>query len=244
MEQYDSPHFVGRAYEKEVCQIFQAWFGDNVTITCNQWMEGASGVHHELDFYMELKFGGILFHVAVECKAHVNIIGKANIMSYESLLRDLNKKRQENEKLFGIFISKNGFQSGAVDYAWHSGILLLEIREPDMFEWCNHYCKLSENVGFLRMNEVTYFEIPLTVSQRIRVAMDLAGIAKEGLFHCWKDYWKTGEDYRQDAAESGGKEILLDIEDKPDIIVLAPAHHIGFWIRTGEDDIRIGSWYG
>ena len=227
----------GRAYEKWICHVFQIWFENAVTIETNKWLEGASGVDHELDLYLHFSLRDRIFHVAAECKNHVHIIGKRDIAVFESVLRDLNMGRKEEEMLFGIFISRNGFQSGAVDYARYSGILLLEIREPDMYEWARHCWRRREKAGFPEMEKVTYPEFLLNTEQRSRIAEDLAELTKENMFPYWKgdrNIWEAEQE----------KETVLDINDIPDLIVMDSVHHIGFLMRTKENEIRISAWYG
>ena len=53
----------GRAYEQWICHVFQMWFENAVTIETNKWLEGASGVDHELDLYLQFSLRDRIFHV-------------------------------------------------------------------------------------------------------------------------------------------------------------------------------------
>ena len=242
MEQLEKIYNSGKAYERWISRLLQIWFGEEVTIDNNRFMEGISGVGHELDLYLRFPYGGSLHHVAVECKNHAMPVGKETVAAFDSILRDLNAARKEEEKLFGVIISRNGFKIGAVDYARHRGILLLEIREPSEGEWWNHNWSEREETRSLGMNHLKHPECIQTVSQRIRMAMDLAVITKEGIFPTWRGERNIKDNDAQDLQEPEKRD--MGNENWPNLIVLDPVHHIGFWTKIGEKDIQTGSWYG
>lgn len=66
--------------------------------------------------------------MAVERKDYKNMVKAEKIEAFRSVLSDIGG-------INGIFVSKNGFQSGAVDVAKTYGVQLMEIRRPKEPDW-------------------------------------------------------------------------------------------------------------
>ena len=71
---------------------------------------------------------GVTYKVAVECKDYKNRVSKEKILAFHDLLKDIGN-------IHGIFVTTNGYQSGAREYAEKYGIQLMEIRKPNDDDW-------------------------------------------------------------------------------------------------------------
>ena len=91
-------------------------------------LSGAAGVEHQIDIFWKFTKGGVTYRVAVECKDYKNRVSKEKIAAFHAILHDIGN-------IQGIFVSKMGFQSGAIEYADKYGIQLMEIRHPIDSDW-------------------------------------------------------------------------------------------------------------
>ena len=87
-------------------------------------LEGRSGCKHQIDVYWEYERDGVRHWVAIECKNYNRRVYKEKVCAFNGILIDL-------EGVEGIMVSKEGFQSGAKQYAKEYGISLKELREPE-----------------------------------------------------------------------------------------------------------------
>lgn len=128
----------GKSFEQLVAEVFRRWFGKDILVRRNWRLEGASGVRYEIDLVIRIRCPenpDRVFWVAVECKDYARRVGKEKIEAFVSVLQDVNALRGKAEQLTGILVSRNGFQSGAVDLVRHRKMILLEIREPGEPDW-------------------------------------------------------------------------------------------------------------
>lgn len=122
----------GTQYELFVKDIYENMnrvdgFSD-VQVQHDVRIKGASGVEHQIDIFWSFKKGGVNFKVAVECKDYKNKVSKEKVAAFHDILHDIGN-------IHGIFVSKNGFQSGAREYALKYGIQIMEIRHPNDEDW-------------------------------------------------------------------------------------------------------------
>lgn len=83
---------------------------------------------HQIDVYWEYKIADTLFRVAIECKNYNSKVTIGKVRDFHSVLNDIGN-------IQGVMVARNGFQSGAKEYAEHYGINLKEIREPENDDW-------------------------------------------------------------------------------------------------------------
>lgn len=121
----------GKDYEllvKEVYEILNSIDGlEDIDVQHDIELQG-NARSHQVDVYWEFKKAGIPFRVVVECKDYKNPVEANKIESFHSVLMDLNNPK-------GIFVSRNGYQKGAIDYASHYGIQLMVIHGPEDENW-------------------------------------------------------------------------------------------------------------
>ena len=66
---------------------------------------------HQIDVYWQFSYGTVTYRVAVECKDYKNPVTAEKIEAFRSTLLDIGNDIQ------GIFASRNGFQTGAINVA-------------------------------------------------------------------------------------------------------------------------------
>lgn len=122
----------GKEYEDLVAKIYsklnkQDGF-PNIKLQQNVKLKDKIGIEHQIDIYWEFQLAGIVYRMAVECKDHGRAVEMKDMEAFAHVL-------QEIGGINGIFVSKNGFQSGAVAVAKANGIQLMEIRKPNADDW-------------------------------------------------------------------------------------------------------------
>ncbi|MGM9664700.1 MAG: restriction endonuclease [Eubacteriales bacterium] len=122
----------GTEYECWVKYIYECILAhegvENAELKHNVILTGAGGVKHQIDIYWEFRVGGTLYKTAFECKEYKNPVPKEKIAAFHSIIDDIGG-------VTGVYVSKNGFQSGAVELAKQYGITTVEIRPPLDRDW-------------------------------------------------------------------------------------------------------------
>ena len=86
-----------------------------------------NGYTDEIDIYYEFTKAKIRHRVAIECKNYSSPVEISKI-------RDFHGKISRSQNITGVFISSNGFQSGAKSYAIEHGIILMVTSDlPNFF---------------------------------------------------------------------------------------------------------------
>lgn len=119
----------GKTYEENVRDIFQAiidydnpdWDYKKISVKHNVTLPGKSGTTHQIDVFWEFEIGGISYKTIVEVKDWKSPVKQEQIHSFYSVINDIEGCSK------GIFVSKNGFQSGAITFAKTNGINLFQI---------------------------------------------------------------------------------------------------------------------
>lgn len=111
----------GQRYEELIEYVYRhlsMFEGPDIEVKRNVKIKGKSGVEHQIDVYYEFNVNNITHRVIIECKNHKKRIGKDKIQSFKAVIDDLGN-------CTGIFASRNGFQSGAKEFAEFSDIELV-----------------------------------------------------------------------------------------------------------------------
>jgi hypothetical protein len=111
----------GKQYENLLIYVYEqlSYFsGKDIKVERNVKLKGKSGVVHQIDVYYQFEMNGIMHKVVIECKDHKQKVEKSMIQSFKGVLDDLGN-------CVGIFASRNGFQSGAIEFAKHYDIELI-----------------------------------------------------------------------------------------------------------------------
>jgi hypothetical protein len=91
-------------------------------------IKGASGVERQVDIYWEFKTAGVKYRLIIECKDYKTSVPLEKIDAFHAKVTDIGGA-------IGVFVSKNGYQRGAIELARKYGIQLREIRKPTDKDW-------------------------------------------------------------------------------------------------------------
>ena len=119
-------------YEKLTQEIYQAINCaegvKNINVQHNIKLPGKSGCNHQIDVYWEFEMMGETHKVAIECKNYSKVVSVGRIRDFFGVLHDVGDVK-------GIFVTKEGYQSGAKKFGDHYGISLKELRFPKEQDW-------------------------------------------------------------------------------------------------------------
>ena len=120
---------LGRANGVEI----ECWGG-----TC--WVQGESGVTHQIDVLTRHSDGLHEYRTAISCKCWNKKVGKSVLMEFAAILDDANLSK-------GIVVSNMGFTAPAQVYAQSSGIELVELRKPLDRDWDRYIREASFHIA-------------------------------------------------------------------------------------------------
>ena len=142
-------------YELLVKDIFQTLANEEssttISIQHNIKIVGISGQNHQIDVYYEFLFMGQKHKVIIECKNYSRRVSLDKLETFHSVLTDIGDVK-------GIFVSKNGFQEGAIRYAKCYGIILKVLRHPTASDWIGTVKDIFISLNMSHI-EVTNIEI-------------------------------------------------------------------------------------
>ncbi len=122
----------GKQYESLVENVFvQLMEQDNVQnliIEKNKVLQGKTTTH-EIDVFWEFMIGGIKYSTIIQAKDWASKVPQGEMLKLKAILEDLPGQPR------GIFVTKTGYQLGALDVATANGIILYELREPTERDW-------------------------------------------------------------------------------------------------------------
>jgi len=118
----------GQPYEDLTQVIFQLILGQkdipNVVVERDVTLQGKIRPH-QIDIYWKFEVGGVSHEVIVQAKDWQKPVDQLHLLAFTKVLEDLPSQPR------GIFVTRNGYQSGAKEWAMAHGILLYELREID-----------------------------------------------------------------------------------------------------------------
>jgi hypothetical protein len=121
----------GNSLEKDVQRVYSYLLNvrdEGVVVANRVFMTGKSGVQHEIDVYYEFSRAGIRHRVGFECKDWAAKVSKGQVQEFESKLRDIGN-------ITGVMVTRNGYQSGAAEFARHHDILPMLFSELPSFSF-------------------------------------------------------------------------------------------------------------
>ena len=122
----------GKPYEKLTQKIFSQIVNQdsvkNIEVQHDVNLSGKTTLH-QIDVYWKFEVGGILYQTVIQAKDWKNKVKKEQMLAFKAVLDDLPSGTK------GVFVSKSGFQSGAVEVAKAHGIKIYELREPVDADW-------------------------------------------------------------------------------------------------------------
>ena len=95
---------------------------EGVVVSLNAILTGKSGARHEIDVFYQFEKSGIIHKVAFECKYLKRKVEKSDVVDFHGKVQDIGN-------IQGVFVSKSGYQSGAITYGNYYDITLLKIED-------------------------------------------------------------------------------------------------------------------
>lgn len=131
-------------YEKLTQEIYQAINSSEdvktINVQHNVKLSGKSGCNHQLDVYWEFEMMGETHKIAVECKNYSSEVSVGRIRDFFGVLHDVGNIK-------GIFVTKKGYQSGAIKFAEYYGISIKELRFPSNDDWSERIKDIIINIS-------------------------------------------------------------------------------------------------
>jgi hypothetical protein len=122
----------GISYENLAQQIFNEILNQDsvktINVQHNVMIQGKT-TSHQIDIFWEFEVGGIRYCTIVQAKDWKSTVPQGAILQFKAILDDLPGQPR------GIFVTRTGYQNGAIDVAKANGILLYELREPTEADW-------------------------------------------------------------------------------------------------------------
>ena len=120
----------GQAYEKLTQQVFSQIVNlkkndiiDTIDVQHDVTIQGKT-TSHQIDVYWEFKVGNITYRTIIQAKDWKSKVKQEHMYAFKGVLEDFPFGTN------GIFVSRSGFQSGAVEVANKHGIKIYELRKP------------------------------------------------------------------------------------------------------------------
>lgn len=124
----------GKPYEKLTQKIFDQIINQdrahNIEVQHDVILQGKT-TKHQIDVYWKFDIKGIQYQTIIQAKDWKAKVKKEDMLVFKGVLDDLPYGTS------GIFVSKSGFQSGAIEVARAHGIRLYELRKPTDDDWGN-----------------------------------------------------------------------------------------------------------
>lgn len=113
----------GSAFEEYVRQVYSILLNlkdEVILVTKNATFQGSNGQNYQIDVYYEFLRAGVRHRVIIECKDWSRPVNQDQICALESKVSHI-------PGVIGVIVSRNGYQSVAIDLANSSGILPLTL---------------------------------------------------------------------------------------------------------------------
>jgi len=203
----------GRTYESLVedvfLQILKQSSVQNIKVEKNVKLPGKSTTH-EIDVYWEFLVGTIKYTTVIQAKDWAQRVPQGEILKLKAILEDVPGQPR------GVFVTKTGYQSGAVDVAKANGIILYELREPTEEDWEGKIQKITINLTGYMPNARTevipdedWIKAELAKLGEDKISFSLDKMEDELFFkHNDGSVWKSLHDIKQEEiAKIGMQEI-------------------------------------
>jgi len=195
---------------------------EGVVVGCNSILVGRSGAKHEIDVFYQFDRSGLTHRVAFECKFTGRKVPKSDVIDFHGKLQDIGN-------LQGVFVSKSGYQSGAIEYADHYDIQLLKLEDLPTLN-----ILVGNRLKSVALPDESYIGEPFWVLME----------EKDG--NVTGSYWarEEGKVFKTSIiplfiSKFDASEFLLGVGGKNEYVVRGiPQHSLNFLIKTA--DIRKG----
>jgi len=191
---------------------------EGVIVSKNATLVGKNGIRHEIDVFYQFEKSGITHKVAFECKYLKRKVEKSDVMVFH-------KKLEEIGNIQGIFVSKEGYQKGAIEYGNYHGIKLLKIDELPTLN-----ILLSKRIESVALPDESFIGEPFWTIMEIKDGK-LTG-----------SYWSQSDKTSSSnlhiplfISKRDGEEFLKDYIKRDDYVVRGlPQHSLKFFLGTAK----------
>jgi hypothetical protein len=123
----------GKPYERLTQQVFQAILNDEsavetITVEHDVDVKGEKTTH-QIDVLWRFRNAGIEHTVLVQCKDHANPVSQGELLLFEKVIEDIPGQPR------GVFVTRTGYQEGALNVAKAAGIVPYVLRPPTDDDW-------------------------------------------------------------------------------------------------------------
>lgn len=200
---------------------------DGVVVSRRAIMFGRSGVQHEIDVFYQFTRAGVTHKVAFECKFTSRPTEKADVMEFHSKIVDIGNVQ-------AVFVSKAGYQRGAIEYAKHYDIKLLKLDD-------------LPTLNVLLANRITAIALPSAdcIGEPFWVLMEVAKGELTGTY-----YAMPGKPNGKSKviplffSKKDARELLQSLGNKDQFVVRGvPQHMLRFMIGIGKQHIMFCLMY-
>jgi hypothetical protein len=109
----------GEAFEDYVAYVYQALVhcdSEDITVRRRVKIPDSRGTLYEIDVFYEFDMAGVHHRVAMECKNTQRPVERNDVMAFYAKIQDM-------PSTIGVFISRSGFQTGALHFLDDHGVL-------------------------------------------------------------------------------------------------------------------------
>lgn len=130
----------GKKYEKLTQYIFSQIVNQtqvaNIDVQHDVILKGKT-TSHQIDVYWEFELGGIKYSAIIQAKDWATKVKQSDMLAFKGVLDDLPSGTK------GIYVSRSGYQSGAIEVAEANGISIYELRPPKDEDWDGYIKKIT-----------------------------------------------------------------------------------------------------
>lgn len=142
----------GRPYEKLTQRIFSEVLNrnevQNIEVKHNITLPGLT-TDHQIDIYWEFERGGIKYVTIVQAKDRTTrAVDQGELLKFKAVLDDIPNQPR------GVFVTRTGYQEGALAFAASHGIPLYVLREPIGTDYPNinvNLCMYSPHAADIKL---------------------------------------------------------------------------------------------
>lgn len=129
----------GKLYEILTQKIFQELsnqsYVKNIDVKHNVILVGQSS-KHQIDVFWEFEVSGVSYKTVVQTKDWTDNVKQEQLFAFKAVLDDIPGQPR------GVFVTRTGYQQGALEYAQKHGIDVYVLREPQNQDYENQISSL------------------------------------------------------------------------------------------------------
>lgn len=136
----------GTEYEKLAQHVYNQIINRdsvmNIRVQHDVTLKGKT-TEHQIDVYWEFSLGGFTCKTVIQAKDWKNRVPQVEMLAFKAILDDLPSRTK------GVFVTKTGYQKGAIDVATSNGISIHILRKPLENDWEGRVKDLEMHMNYL-----------------------------------------------------------------------------------------------